>query len=101
MNETPDEGVSTPGGLSCDLSLISIKSLAWKVSSIVYCLFDLFDLHVQLAGKRNPIYHFYESVSMNSHREVGNPGDTHYKCHHGTCKVIMVTRAMKHNVNGK
>ncbi|KAI9569898.1 hypothetical protein HD554DRAFT_2170888 [Boletus coccyginus] len=82
-NETPNEGVSTPGGLSCDSSLMSIKSLAQKP-----------------AGKQNPIYHFYESISMNSHREVGNPGDRHYKCHHGTHKVITVTHAMKHNVNG-
>ena len=100
-NEIPDEGVSTPGGLSHDSSLMSIESLARKVSSVVCCSFDLFDLHVQPAGKQNPIYHFYESVSLNSHREVGNPGDRHYKCHHGTHKVITVTRAMKYNVNGK
>jgi hypothetical protein len=32
---------------------------------------------------------------------VGNPGDRHYKCYHGNRKVITVTRAMKHNLNGK
>jgi hypothetical protein len=100
-NETSDKEVSAPGGLSRDSSLMSIESLTRKVSSVVCCLFNLFDLDVQPAGKRNPIYHFYESVSMNSHREVGSPGDSHYKCHHGTRKVITVTRAMKYSVNGK
>ncbi|KAF8126752.1 hypothetical protein EV363DRAFT_1524320, partial [Boletus edulis] len=50
--------------------------------------------------KRNPIYHFYESVSTNSRGEVGNSGDRHYKCYHGNRKVITVTRAMKYSVNG-
>jgi hypothetical protein len=58
-------------------------------------------LCVQPAGKRNPIYHFYESVSTNSQGQVGNFGDKHYKCHHGNHKVITVTRAMKHSLNGK
>ena len=100
INKTPNEEVLMPGSLSHNSSLMSIESLTRKVSSIVCSLFDLFDLDVQPAGKRNPIYHFYESVSMNSHGEVGNPGDRHYKCHHGTRKVITVTHAMKYSVNG-
>jgi hypothetical protein len=50
-NETSDKEVSAPGGLSRDSSLMSIESLTRKVSSVVCCLFDLFDLDVQPAGE--------------------------------------------------
>ena len=100
-NVTPDEGESVPGGVSRNSSLMSIESLIWKVSNIVHHSFDSFDLHVQLAGKQNPIYHFYETVSTNLHGEVGNSSDRHYKCYHGNHKVITVIHAMKYSVNGK
>jgi hypothetical protein len=58
-------------------------------------------LDVQPAGKRNPIYHFYKSVSTNAQEQVGNAGDKHYRCYHGNRKVITVTRAMKYSLNGK
>ena len=33
--------------------------------------------------------------------QVGNSGDSHYKCYHGNRKVITVTCAMKYSLNGK
>jgi hypothetical protein len=30
----------------------------------------------------------------------GKPGDKHYRCRHGNRKVLTITRAMNHNLNG-
>ena len=68
---------------------------------LIICVLCQFDLYVQPAGKQNPIYHFYESVSTNAQGQVGNIGDKHYKCFHGNHKVITVTRAIKYSLNGK
>lgn len=77
----PDEQVDGP---NAGPSMASIDSLVQKPAR----------------KKRNPIYHFYESVSTNSQGQVGNFGDKHYKCYHGNRKVITVTRAMKYSLNG-
>ena len=31
----------------------------------------------------NPIYHFYKKVKRNLNRDIGNPGDKHYRCLYG------------------
>lgn len=54
----------------------------------------------QQALKRNPIYHFYETVTRNAEGKVGNSGDKHYKCYHGGRKVLTITSAMKSSLNG-
>jgi hypothetical protein len=54
-----------------------------------------------LKGVKNPIYHFYEVVQHNSNGEVGNPGDKHYKCLHGSGKILTITKKMKYSLNGK
>ncbi|ESK82482.1 hypothetical protein Moror_8534 [Moniliophthora roreri MCA 2997] len=49
--------------------------------------------------KRNPIYYFYEQVPTNSDGKPGAYGDKHYRCYHGKCKVLTITRAMKRSLN--
>lgn len=51
-------------------------------------------------GKRNPIYHFYEEVPLNASGHHGTPGDKHYKCFHGSRKVLTITKAVRSNLNG-
>jgi len=33
-------------------------------------------------------------------RQIGNPGDQHYKCLHGRQKVMTITKKMKSSLNG-
>jgi hypothetical protein len=61
---------------------------------------DIGSHFLQTFGKRNPIYHFYEEVALNALGQHGTPGDKHYKCFHGSRKVLMVTKAMRSNLNG-
>ncbi|KAJ6589775.1 hypothetical protein B0H10DRAFT_807757 [Mycena sp. CBHHK59/15] len=49
---------------------------------------------------RNPIYHFYELTTLNGYGKPGDPGDKHYKCCHGSGKVITVKKTQKRSVNG-
>lgn len=49
----------------------------------------------------NPIYLFYENVEQNSNREVGNPGDKHYKCLYRNMKILTITKKMKYSLNGE
>ena len=49
----------------------------------------------------NPIYLFYEEVSMNANNVRGNPGDKFYKCYHRQCKTLTITKAMCSSLNGK
>ena len=55
----------------------------------------------QAYGKQNPIYHFYEEVPLNAAGLHGTAGDKHYKCYHGTRKVLTITKAMRSNLNGE
>lgn len=52
------------------------------------------------AGKRNPVYYFYEEIDVNKDGESGEPGDHHYKCYHGNRKVFTITKAMNSSLNG-
>ena len=54
----------------------------------------------QGGGKQNPIYLFYEQVDVNQDREVGEEGDKHYKCYHGSRKTLTITKNMKFSLNG-
>ncbi|KAJ7132528.1 hypothetical protein C8R44DRAFT_553486, partial [Mycena epipterygia] len=49
---------------------------------------------------RNVIYEFYEHVDLNKYGVPSDDGDKHYKCLHGTSKIITVKRSQKHSVNG-
>ncbi|KAG6823497.1 hypothetical protein H0H92_010023, partial [Tricholoma furcatifolium] len=51
-------------------------------------------------SKRNPIYHFFEAVECGADGRRGNPGDRHYKCYHGSHKVITLKASMKSNLSG-
>ncbi|KAJ6616751.1 hypothetical protein B0H10DRAFT_1375817 [Mycena sp. CBHHK59/15] len=51
-------------------------------------------------GKRNPAYLFFEEVDKNSSGSPGQPGDKHYKCHHGDHHILTVTEGMRFSVNG-
>lgn len=55
----------------------------------------------QKSIKRNPIYHFYEPWEVNSEGNTGNPSDSHYRCHHGTRKIFIITKASNHNLHSK
>ncbi|KAF8144480.1 hypothetical protein K438DRAFT_1782764 [Mycena galopus ATCC 62051] len=43
---------------------------------------------------QNLIYLFYETVPKNENGSIGDPGDKHYKCHHGNRKIITITKGM-------
>ena len=60
----------------------------------------IYSFLLQESAKRNPIYLFYESVSKNAAGLPGNPGDKHYKCFHGNCKILTIMRAMRSSFNG-
>ncbi|KAF8815359.1 hypothetical protein BYT27DRAFT_7009802, partial [Phlegmacium glaucopus] len=49
----------------------------------------------------NPIYHFYEPWEVNGEGNPGNPGNSHYWCHHGTRKIFMITKASNYNLHSK
>jgi hypothetical protein len=36
---------------------------------------------------------------MNAEGMIGKPGDKHYKCYHGSRKVLTITRAMRSSLN--
>ncbi|KAG1731487.1 uncharacterized protein EDB91DRAFT_1035604, partial [Suillus paluster] len=35
----------------------------------------------------------------NAHGVKGNIGDKHYKCYHGQCKILTITKAMRSSLN--
>ncbi|KAJ7707862.1 hypothetical protein B0H14DRAFT_2646806 [Mycena olivaceomarginata] len=50
-------------------------------------------------GTTNPVYLFYERVELNADGNPGGEGDKHYKCYHGDCNTLMITKAMKSSLN--
>ncbi|KAF8987592.1 hypothetical protein BDQ17DRAFT_1258406 [Cyathus striatus] len=48
----------------------------------------------------NPIYFFYEHVTLNANGLVGNPGDKHYQCYHGGQRILTITKAMRCCLSG-
>lgn len=44
-------------------------------------------------GKHNPIYYFYEEISLNKDGKPGEAGNKHYKCYHGN-------RNLNYSLNG-
>ncbi|KAH8977160.1 hypothetical protein EDB86DRAFT_3093001 [Lactarius hatsudake] len=50
--------------------------------------------------KRNLIYLFYEATDLGADGSLGRPGDKHFRCCHGNKKVLTITKAMNHNLNG-
>jgi hypothetical protein len=46
-------------------------------------------------GPSNPIYPFYEELSQNTNGNEGNTNNKFYKCHHGQCKILTITKAMQ------
>lgn len=59
------------------------------------------DFPLQNGVKRNPIYYFYEVWDVNSEGDVGQPGDKHYRCYHGTRKIFTISKAMNHSLHSK
>ncbi|KAJ7455600.1 hypothetical protein B0H11DRAFT_2322331 [Mycena galericulata] len=49
---------------------------------------------------RNPVYNFFEESRVNKYGVPGDTGDKHYKCCHGSRKIITVKKSQKHSVNG-
>ncbi|KAF8237017.1 hypothetical protein L208DRAFT_1249491, partial [Tricholoma matsutake] len=49
---------------------------------------------------QNPIYYFYKKVEENANGEASIPGDQHFKCLHGTMKVLTIMKKMKYLLNG-
>ncbi len=50
--------------------------------------------------KRSLIYLFYKIVMNGSDGTLGDDGDVHYHCLHGSHKVCTIKKSMKSNVNG-
>lgn len=53
------------------------------------------------AQKTNPIYHFYEEVAKNPHKESPLATDVNYKCYHGQNAYFTITKSMNGSLNGK
>ncbi|KAF8813537.1 hypothetical protein BYT27DRAFT_7035532, partial [Phlegmacium glaucopus] len=49
--------------------------------------------------KRSPIYLFYEIVVNGPDGTLGDDGDIHYCCLHGTHKICTIKRSMRSNLN--
>ena len=65
-------------------------------------LFQLLaDFPLQNGVKQNPIYFFYEVWDVNSEGNIGQPGDKHYRCYHGTRKIFTISKAMNHSLHSK
>ncbi|KAJ6550103.1 hypothetical protein B0H19DRAFT_1264968 [Mycena capillaripes] len=47
------------------------------------------------SGVKNPIYLFYDTIPKNAEGHHGKEGDKHYKCRHGSCKIITIMKAMR------
>ena len=86
-------------------SMCSNNDTHETVSKPMVCLeLPLPPLNVNIPNRkvtRNPIYHFYEAVNWNANGDLSNPGDRHYKCLHGTAKVLTITKKMKYSLNGE
>ena len=52
------------------------------------------------SGKRNPIYLFYEQVTVNKKGEVREEGNKDYKCYHSNRKTFTISKAMNYSLNG-
>jgi hypothetical protein len=76
---------------------------SYQKPKVVCRLFLLTRIHIlkcKLQSTRNPIYYFYEKVERDAKGSIGNVGDKHYKCCHGSRKVLTITKAMKSSLNG-
>ncbi|KAF8170047.1 hypothetical protein K438DRAFT_1773969 [Mycena galopus ATCC 62051] len=61
-------------------------------------IFNVTSHYLEYCAVQNPIYLFYETVPKNENGSIGDPGDKHYKCHHGNRKIITITKGMRYNV---
>jgi hypothetical protein len=50
---------------------------------------------VKANARNNPIYLFYEEVSLNANNLTGELGDKHFKCCHGSRKTLTISAAKK------
>jgi len=72
-----------------------------KVHALWYSTDNILTSHSQQRGPMNPIYLFYEEVSINANSAGGNPGNKFYKCYHREHKTLTITKAMCSSLNGK
>lgn len=87
-----------------EMSNLCLLQLAMHLGKrSIYVRIKHLTIHLVLlqAGKRNPVYLFFEIVSSNAEKNAGAEGDIHYRCYHGNRKVLTITRAMKGCLNGE
>jgi len=49
---------------------------------------------------KSPIYLFYEIITNGSDGTLGDDGDVHYCCLHGSYKICTIKKLMRSNLNG-
>ncbi|KAF5317589.1 hypothetical protein D9758_018466 [Tetrapyrgos nigripes] len=52
------------------------------------------------AKRTNPIYLFFKEVSVNAKGLVGEKGDRHFQCLHGSQHILTITKKMNGSLNG-
>ena len=87
----------------CRCSTLNSKANCTKEGIMTQHLFWLLhaDFPLQNGVKQNLIYFFYEVWNINSEWNIGQPGNKHYWCYHGTCKIFTISKAMNHSLHGK
>ena len=58
-------------------------------------------IQITKSTKKSLIYLFYKSITNGPDGTLGDEGDIHYHCIHGSHKVCMIKRSMKSNINGE
>jgi len=111
QEETAPQKTPTPYGdgycgwrCSCSaLDSLNGKANRTKEGIMTWPLFPLqhADFPLQNGVKRNPIYYFYEVWDVNNEGNVGQLGDKHYRCYHGTRKIFTISKAMNHSLHSK
>ena len=68
--------------------------------SATLCFYTMIDLYCLQSKHTNHVYLFYKEVDYNASGTWGEPGDKHFKCHHGPGKILTITKNMQSSLNG-
>ena len=81
----------------CLLLLVLCAQFVYQLFFVFYTMIDLYCLQPK---HTNHVYLFYKEVDYNASGTWGEPGDKHFKCHHGPGKILTITKKMQSSLNG-
>ena len=70
------------------------------VYQLLFVFYTMIDLYCLQSRHTNHVYLFYKEVDYNASGTWGEPGDKHFKCHHGPGKILTITKKMQSSLNG-